>query len=154
MFKVILVIAVIIGLVWYFQPDTFNHYWDMIRGKDSAPASNTNTLPPLEDNNEVVEDDPEPETGLSQGYCVIDGTCEFVARTQCDTQLFVSRSLCENQFTLEETETTTENYVGRPRDSYNNPYDCNSDTDCDFDNSNCIDNVCQCDYTIGECYII
>lgn len=155
MWKVVLIIALIIGAFWYFQPDRFNRTLDIVKEKIGLKTEEKEATETTETTEVSTEEDIAP---IAQGYCIIDERCVYVSERQCEDDLYSSRSECEAAagITAKEDEEALPglNYVGFPLDINNLPYNCMTDNDCRHDNSNCSDVDCQCDYSTGQCYIL
>ena len=155
MLKWIVIIVLLLGAFWYFQPEKFDETFAPVKGmlgfdKEETPEQTEN----------IIEEEPAPElTPEDEGYCIIDESCVYVAEAQCPEQLYTSKTLCEDALGINETESYNEqsnpngyNYVGKPI-ANNIAYDCTSDSDCNHDNTACVNTYCQCDYATGECYL-
>jgi hypothetical protein len=158
MLKVIIIIALLIGAFWYFQPEKFDNTVTAIKQKigwDKA-AEETTEQANITSATTTETTTTETTTTLSQGYCFIDEDCQFVSSQQCPDVLYEGRGACEAAYEINETQPIDNglDYVGFPLDEYSLPYDCMSDNDCRHDNSNCNSIECQCDYSTGECYRI
>lgn len=156
MLKVIIIIALLVGAFWYFQPEKFDNTVDMIKDKAGFDSKNE-TVKESTISNIVNDATIQDITAQDEGYCIIDESCVYVAESQCPEILFNSKTLCQESLGItpvnESLNNPLHNYVGFPLDLYGSEYDCSTDSDCNFDNTNCKDTHCQCDYATGECYI-
>jgi hypothetical protein len=160
----LLLFLVVVGILafWYFQPQQFNNI--VTTGK--------NTIGGLFNKQPVVQPTNQQQTQQnnvpgSEGYCAINGACQYVSSTQClGGALFNSRSECETSMginiTTAEVNTTNQtteiqlsgpaNY-GKPRHADGVEYSCLTDLDCIYDNVMCRDKICMCNYPDGTCYV-